>query len=172
MNDVCIREQETTETVTNINIHNVCGKSLQRKLRKYTAFIRHGENAEQTNLSHEIKNEASVALRIAVDFILFIARALWIRMYNRKASELCQTEKSDNGVRKVASVSPSRDKVINYFTKSGEYRWQPDNCFSAGDCRISEFFHLRWKIYFVRNIPPLVSGIVPMIVRNVLLSLP
>lgn len=99
-----------------------------------TVFVRHEKNAEQTNLSREIKNKVFVPLRIAVGFILFIIRTLWIRMYNRRARNFAERETSDNIVRRVASVSPMRNKVINYFTKSGEYRWQPDNCFSTGDC--------------------------------------
>jgi len=41
-----------------------------------TVFVRHEKNAEQTNLSREIKNKVFIALRIAVGFILFIVRIL------------------------------------------------------------------------------------------------
>lgn len=54
-----------TKTITNINVLDVRGRNLQRKLQE-VASIKDERNAEQINLSHEIKNKASVTLTIAV----------------------------------------------------------------------------------------------------------
>lgn len=81
----------TTKTIININVLDVRGRNLQRKLQEMT-FINDERNSGRINLSHEIKNKASVTLTIALRGPRIIYCSCTF-MYNRRASKFSQSEK-------------------------------------------------------------------------------